>query len=70
VLDYELNCGREAVPFVEFVGELFLAGFGEGVELGDAARFGGLGFRFDPALLFETVEGWIEGALLNLEHFV
>ena len=46
---------------------MLLAGSGKGVELGDAAGFGGLGFRLDPTLLFETVEGGIEGALLDEE---
>jgi len=57
--DYEGDGGGEAVPLVEFDGELFLAGFGEGVEFGDAAGFGGFGFRVDPALLLKTVEGGI-----------
>jgi len=59
--------GREAVPLIEFDGELFLTGFGEGVELGDAAGFGGFGFGVDPTLLLETVEGWVERALLDEE---
>lgn len=70
VLDDELDGGGETIPFVELVGELFLAGFGEGVKLGDAAGFCGLGFRFNPALLFEAVESWVEGALLYLEDVV
>jgi hypothetical protein len=70
VLDDELDGGGETVPLVEFVGELFLAGFGEGVELGNAAGFGGFGFGFDPALLLEAVEGWVERALLHLKDLV
>jgi len=63
----EIDGGRETVPVGEFFFELDAARGGEGVKLGDAA-----GFRFgalapDPALLFEAMEGGVEGALLDLE---
>ena len=51
------NSRRETLPLVQFVGELFLSRFGEGVELGDTAGFSGFGLGFDPALLLEAVEG-------------
>ena len=65
MLDNEGNSSGESLPLVEFVGELFLSRFGEGVELGDTAGFSGFGFGLDPALLLEAVKGRVERALLD-----
>jgi hypothetical protein len=42
---------------------------GQLVELGLAAGFGFFSFGFEPALVFQTMERGIEGALMDLEEF-
>jgi hypothetical protein len=67
--DDEIDGGGEAAPVGGFFFELDAAGGGEGVELGLATGFGFRPLGFDPTFLFETVQGGIERALLNLENF-
>ena len=45
--------------------KLSAAGFGNGVELRLAVVAGGAPFGFDPAALFKTDEGGIDGALIQ-----
>jgi len=56
-----------AVPLVAFGAELFSTSGGELVELGFAIVVGLAPLAGDPALVFEAVEGGVEGALLDFE---
>jgi hypothetical protein len=54
---------------LEFALELLFAFAGEAVVFGGAAEVGVLPFGGDPALIFEAVEGGIEGTLADGEDF-
>src|ERR1700730_10287367 len=67
VVQQQLNSGREPLPASQFPIELFPSLARQRVELRCAAEAGILPFRCDPSLMFQTMKGWIEGALADGE---
>src|SRR5882672_681808 len=59
----------ELRPFGAFLAQLLLAGGRQPVILGALLIFGGLPFRFDPPLSFQTVQCGIERARVYLQGF-
>lgn len=62
------NRGGEALPLRGLLIEGFTAGPGQGVVFGAAVVIADGPLRTDPAVLFEFVQRWIEGALAHLEN--
>ena len=69
-LDDEIDGAGEAAPVRGFFFELRAASGGQRVILGSSSGVAFHPLGFDPGFLFEAVEGGIERALLDLEHFI
>src|ERR1051325_4174930 len=62
--------GAKLVPLFGFQLQLLAAGRRQAIEAGSAAEFGYAPFRFDPTLMFQAMEGWIQRTLIHLENFL
>src|SRR5437773_6737731 len=67
-LQHERDGFRQPLPIRSLAPELLLAGPGEAVKLGLAAGIRVAPLRLKPAALFQSVERWIKGPLLHLQH--
>src|SRR5580692_543561 len=65
----QVDGGGKTVPVGRFLFKLGAAGGGKRIELGLASGFALGPPGLDPTLLLEAVEGGVERALLDLEHF-
>src|SRR5262249_42843730 len=62
------DCAREALPICGFLLQLLPSQTRERVELGSPIVFGRFPLGRDPAFLLQFVQGWIEGAVADLEN--
>src|SRR5437588_11407419 len=69
-LQYAGNSSGQPVPIGGFVFQLSPAQAREGIEFSAAIVFAGPPFGFDPALLLQFVERWVERAIAHLQHFL
>src|SRR6185503_14960913 len=65
---HERNGGRQPLPALEFLGEVFLSGTRQRVVLRAPVGLGGVPLGLDVALCLELVQGRIERALLDEQH--
>ena len=65
---YQVDCCGQATPILRFLLKLSAPRGGQRIELGLPARFRFFPLGFDPRFLFETVQGRVERALLDLKH--
>src|SRR5207248_726245 len=59
--------GGEALPLLDFVAKRLASLFGKAVVTRAAIVLGGLPVALDPAAMLESLEGWVERALIDLE---
>src|SRR5689334_16807984 len=61
------HCQHQPLPARGLRLQALSPGSGQTVELGPAIVVGGAPFRIEQALTFQTVQGWIERALFDIE---
>src|SRR5207237_7869800 len=70
VLNDEIHRCGESAPVTFFFLQCCPALLGQGVELGVTAEIRLRPRGFDPTLLLEPMEGWVQGTLLHLQRIV